>query len=254
MKEFSKILCLMLFLVVLINVSAENISINSSKDSLYISDDFSIEGDVLTNSNGSTGIGWADNWTYQTGHSDGVAVFDGYIYCTKSGFGISRSPVNPIKFEGSTYYVSFLFKKNSTGNFRISGHRSGDQIDRFGIHIKGDGKLGAQAGVTYQNTVISSESFVENDKTYLVVAKYYYTTKPNMNISVYSADDVVPSDEPATWNLEAEGVATGMVAIDYFRFAFTSDTVNIDEFKLGDTWKSVTSTDICFCFSSSSCN
>ncbi len=231
-----------------VNAFAQDISINSSKDSLYISDDFDIDGVVLTNENGLTGTGWSDNWTYQTGYSDGVAVYDGYIYCTKGGFGITRSLANPIKFVGSTFYVSFLFKKNSTGNFRISGHRSSDAADRFGIHIKEDGKLGAQAGTTYGNTVVSSESFVENDKTYLVVAKYYYTTKPNMNISVYSVNDIIPTDEPSAWDLEAEGAATGMVAIEYFRLAFTAATVNIDEFKLGDTWKSVTGTEVASAF------
>ncbi|MCP4312686.1 MAG: hypothetical protein GY790_15600 [Bacteroidetes bacterium] len=226
---------------------ADNISINTSKDSLYVEDNFAIDGFVLTNNNGSTGSGWSDNWTYQTGHSDGVALGDEYIYTTKGAFGISRYLLNPIKFVGSTYYVSFLFKKNSSGIFRISGTRE-DGVDRFGIHIREDGKLGAQAGTDYNGTVLSSESFVQNDQTYLVVAKYYYTTKPNMNISVYSVDDVVPVEEPASWDLEAEGAATGMVAIDYFRLAFTNKTICLDELKVGDTWKSVSTTDIASAF------
>lgn len=243
-----KYLSLVFSLLVAINIYGQGISINSSKDSLYLSDDFDIDGAVLTNENGSTGIGWSDNWKYQAGNSDGVVVNDGYIYCTKGGFGITRTPANPIKFVGSTYYVSFLFKKNRAGNFRISGCRYADGVDRFGIHIKEDGKLGVQAGTAYANTVVSSESFVENDKTYLVVAKYYYTTKPNMNISVYSVNDNIPADEPSEWDFEVEGMATGMVAIEYFRLAFTAPTVNIDEFKLGDTWKSVTGTDVVSAF------
>lgn len=242
--KIMKYISFVLSLLVAINSFGQGISINSSKDSLYLSDDFDIDGAVLTNENGSTGKGWSDYWTYQTGNSDGVAVDDGYIYCTKGGFGINRTLANPVKFVGSTYYVSFLLKKNKTGNFRISGCRYADGIDRFGIHIKEDGKLGAQAGTTYANTVVSSESFVENDKTYLVVAKYYYTTKPNMKISVYSVNDNIPADEPSEWDFVVEGTATGMVAIEYFRLAFTAANVNIDEFKLGDTWKSVTGTDI----------
>ena len=222
-------------------VNAQNISINTSNDLLYLYDDFNIEGSQMTNENGSTGEGWSAPWTYQSGHRDGVGVYEGYIYNTKGGFGVTRQLSNPIKFVGSTYYVSFLFKKNSTGNFRISG-RNSDDIDRFGIHIKQDGKLGAQAGVDYNNTVLSTESFVENNETYLVVAKYYYTDKPNMNISVYNANDAIPTNEPSSWNLEVEGVTTGMEAIEHFRLAFSSPTVNIDEFKLGDTWKSVSTT------------
>jgi hypothetical protein len=226
---------------------ADNISINTSKDSLYVEDNFAIDGLVLTNNNGSSGSGWSDNWTYQTGHSDGVALGDEYIYTAKGAFGVSRYLLNPIKFVGSTYYVSFLFKKSSSGIFRISGTRA-DGIDRFGIHIKEDGKLGAQAGTDFNGTILSSESFVENNKTYLLVAKYYYTTKPNMNISVYSAEDVVPGEEPASWDLEAEGANTGMVAIDYFRLAFTQKTIFLDELKVGDTWKSVSTTDIASAF------
>lgn len=224
------------------SVNAQNISINTSNDLLYLYDDFNIEGSQMTNENGSTGEGWSALWTYQSGHEDGVGVHEGYIYNTKGGFGVTRQLSNPIKFVGSTYYVSFLFKKNSTGNFRISGHRNSDHIDRFGIHIKQDGKLGVQAGVDYNNTVLSTESFVENNETYLVVAKYYYTDKPNINISVYNANDAIPTNEPSSWNLEVEGVTTGMEAIEYFRLAFSSPTVNIDEFKLGDTWKSVSTT------------
>ncbi len=248
-RIFSVFLLSVLASIFTVKLSAENIAISTTKDSLYIYDDFSIEGTELTNENGYTGSGWSDNWTYQTGHSGGVALGEGYIYNIKGGFGVNRHLINPIKFVGSTFYVSFLFKKNSSGIFRISGIRDSDGIDRFGIHIREDGKLGAQAGTDYFDTVLSSESFVQNEETYLVVAKYYYTKKPNMNISVFGIDDVVPAEEPTDWHLEAEGAVTGMVAIDYFRLAFTTATVSIDELKVGDTWKSVSDTDITSAFS-----
>ncbi|MEP4534697.1 MAG: hypothetical protein ABJ004_16520 [Cyclobacteriaceae bacterium] len=228
--------------VKLLSFSQAQISINTSVDSIYVYDDFSISGEVLNEFNGITGEGWEGNWLYQGGKTSGVAVGDGYIYSTADGFGVQRELANPIRFVGSTFYVSFLFKKEPTGEFRISGNRFSDNVDRFGVHIAKEGKLGAQVGVSYQNTVFSELSYVENDKTYLVVAKYYYTDKLNMNISVFEDDESIPSGEPEMWDLQVEGVNTGMEAIEYFRLAFTSASVCLDEFKLGDSWQSVNDT------------
>lgn len=58
-------------------VNAQNISINTSNDLLYLYDDFNIEGSQMTNENGSTGEGWSAPWTYQSGHTDGVGVHEG---------------------------------------------------------------------------------------------------------------------------------------------------------------------------------
>lgn len=230
---------LLVFLTGCYSLANAQISIDTQKDSLYVYDDFSIEGNVLTNENGSSGIGWDGNWTYQTGHSSGVMVNKGYIYSTKGQFGITRNLKNPILLGSSTFYTSFLAKKNASGNFRISGHRA-DGVDRFGIHIRPDGKLGAQAGVAFANTIISEESFFDNYKTYLVVAKYWYTDKGNMSIVVFGQGDAIPEDEESVnWDLVATG-ATTSVSIDYVRLAYTAHSNLLDELKIGDTWKSVT--------------
>ena len=147
MKKLIKSFSIICFFFFITNSSSQAISINTSKDTLYVYDEFNVPDRPLTNNNGNTGSGWSSNWTYTNNVSDGVTVQDGYFSNISSGFGISRDLINPIQFSGSTFYVSFLFKKNSSGNFKITGNRKIDDLDRFGIHIDSEGKLGAQAGV-----------------------------------------------------------------------------------------------------------
>lgn len=222
----------------------QTVTINTSKDSLYVSDNFAIPDGLLTNDNGNTGTGWNGNWTYANGGLEGISVKDEYIFNTKGQLITSRNLKNSIKFSGTTFYLSFLVKKNSSGKFRITGNRASDGLDRFGIHIDDEGKLGAQAGTDYYGTVFSSESMIADNETYLVIAKYFYTNKSNINISVYSKNENVSELEPEIWDLEVTGKPTGIVGIDYFNMIFSTTSTNIDDFKLGDTWQSVRDTPI----------
>lgn len=219
---------------------AQDISINTSKDSIYLYDDFTIDGEKLTNENGSSGKGWDDNWTIQSGSSNDILTSNGYLHTIGNSIGLIRNLTHPILLGSSTFYTSFLMSKDASGYFRITGFDD-EGRSRFGVHIAVDGKIGAQAGTTESAASFSTESLIENDKTYLVVAKYRYeNTKGNMQIAVFENSGSLLEDEASvSWDFSATGGTTGL-PIDYFRMAFSSSSVLLDEFKIGDTWKSVT--------------
>lgn len=210
------------------------------RDSVYVWDNFNIDGDALTNENGNTGGGWTGPWTYQPGHTDGVTVGDGSITNTKVGFGIQRNLLNPIPLGESTFYIAFVINKTEDGNFRIDGNRA-DGINRYAIGVGAEGQLYASVAQTSPAT-IGAPGVVEGNKTYLVVSKWWYSgNRGHMNIVAYKGDDAIPTSEPeaGSWDLEGVGGATG-VPIDYFRFAYVAGTATIHDFKVGDTWTSVT--------------
>ncbi len=210
-------------------------------DSVYIWDNFNIEGAELTNENGITGEGWGGPWTYQTGHTEGVVVGEeGSITATKSGFGINRNLTNSIPLGTSTFYLAFVVNKTESGNIRIDGNKA-DGINRYAIGIGAQGQLYASIAQTSPAT-IGEPGVVDGNETYLIVSKWWYSgNKGHMNIMAYRGDDAVPSSEPeaGSWDFEGVGGATG-VQIDYFRFFFAAETATLYDFKVGDTWKSVT--------------
>ncbi len=221
-------------------INAQDIAINTSKDSLYVFDDFSIEGEHLTDENGISGRGWEDSWTFLSGNSLDIFSENGYLLTVGNGIGLKRSLSHPILLGESTFYVSFLTGKDASGYFRIVGFDD-EGRSRFGIHVDEDGKVGAQAAVMESATSFSMESLIKNDQTSLVVAKYSYEGgNGNMKIAVFENNESLPADEASvSWDHEATGGVTGL-PLDYFRLAFSHPSVMFDDLKIGDTWKSVT--------------
>jgi len=240
MKKSNICIIIMLLATFSFVTKAQDISINSSKDSIYLYDDFTIEGENLTNENGSSGKGWDDNWTIQSGSSNDILTSNDYLLTIGNSIGLIRNISYPVLLGSSTFYTSFLMSKDASGYFRITGFDD-EGRSRFGIHIAVDGKIGAQAGTMEGSTSFSTESLLENDKTYLLVAKYWYeNSKGNMQIAVFENSGSLPEDEASViWDFSAIGGTTGL-PIDYFRMAFSNSSVLFDEFKIGDTWKSVT--------------
>ncbi len=243
-RILSKIFVFLLFSQL---INAQNIAINTSIDSLYVYDDFSIEGEHLTNENGISGRGWDDNWTFLSGNSLDIFAKNGYLLTIGNGIGLKRSLSHPILLGESTFYVSFLAGKDATGYFRIVGFDD-EGRSRFGIHVDVNGKVGVQAAVMESAASFSQESLIKNNKASLVVAKYTHEGgNGNMKIAVFENNESVPDDEASVnWDHEATGGVTGL-PLDYFRLAFSRPSVMFDEFKIGDTWKSVTeNTDFSF--------
>ena len=230
---------LLCFLTNYANAAEVRIPIDGEvRDSVYIWDNFNIEGDELTNDNGITGEGWANPWTYQAGHTTGVLVGDGNITGIKGNFGISRNLMNSIPLGTSTFYLAFVVNKTEGSNFRIDGNRA-DGITRYAVGVGANGQLYANIAQTSAAS-IGDPGVVEDNTTYLVIAKWWYSGGGRMNIAAYKATDAIPTSEPeaGSWDFEKTGGVTG-VPIDYFRFFFASETVTIHDFKVGDTWSSV---------------
>ncbi len=240
MKNINFNLGIALFLLVfLANFTAIQAQIPGNagvRDSVYIWDDFSITGDILTDTNGSTGAGWDGVWTYTDGTDSGVDVLAEGLSVKAGGFGIDRDLINSIPLGTSEFFLSFVVNKSETGHFRIAGNRA-DGIERYAVGVNADGALRANIA----NTIVTSDAgVIANNSTYLVVAKWMYSGNGLMNIAVIPASEIIPADEPVAgeWELEGVGGQTG-VPIDYFRLDFTSGDVSIYDFKVGDTWNSV---------------
>ncbi|MCP4312688.1 MAG: hypothetical protein GY790_15610 [Bacteroidetes bacterium] len=203
-------------------------------------DDFDIDDGPLTDVNGISGSGWADAWTYVAPATSGVTVNNGAFDATDGGFGIARTLSAGIPLGSSTFYMSFIVKKDATGEFVLQGRRASDDLFRYAIGIKADGTIDAYAA-SGSVSGSSAAGVIENDKAYLVVAKYWYSGTGFMNIVSYAGGDAIPTDEPAagSWDLEAAGGATG-VNLDIVRLAFDAANVNLYDFKISDSWAGAT--------------
>lgn len=206
------------------------------------SDNFAFTGTDVTAE--ETGTGWTGNWSYQGGATEGVDIAHGYIYSTTSGgVSIKRTVATPIANNSTTpVYYSFLAQKSASGSLSVKGWRADGAHSRFGIHINADGSIAAAPGAASPSTDNKSDAGVfENNKTILVVAKYWFAgAKGHMNIALYDKEETIPADDSAiTWDLEAVGGNTG-VSNDYFVLNFSNPAVLFDNFKAGATWADVT--------------
>jgi len=213
-------------------------SLTVAQAQVTVFDDFDIPDGPLTDLNGTSGSGWSDAWTYDT-KTIGVTANNGAFEASDGGFGITRNLSAAIPLGTSTFYMSFIVKKSATGEFVILGRRA-DGISRYAVGIKANGTIDAY--VAADAVKGSSEpGLIENDKAYLVVAKWWYSGKGYMNIISFAGADAIPTDEPATgaWDLEAVGGATG-VPVEKFRIAFSAADVTLYDFKISSTWADAT--------------
>ena len=253
-KQLLKTAMAVLLSFIVAHLNAQNITINSSVDSVYVADDFSSGSSTLVGS--GSGIGWSGNWLSNQGSGIHVNTSSSLVYPSGSFFSSAggyaytnagetsisnkRLLTNGINLGGSTtFYVSFLAQKSASGNFRIEGQRS-DGVTRYGIGVETDGKLKVNAA---GQIVTSDQSLFENEKTYLVVARWDYVGgQADLKMILFEEGEGIPaSDEGLIWN-HTDGDAEGQtgVVLEQFNFEFTAGAVKIDAFKLGSTWNSVT--------------
>jgi hypothetical protein len=237
------------------SVNAQVVSITgSSPDSIYLYDDFNIPGITLTdNGNGISGKGWSNRWSYLAVPSTPINVVDssliypsasnaigsgGYIEENSSGGNtFERSFANAYEMYETTFYISFLAQKDSSGSFSIEGYGSNGYTlskSNCGCRIGASGMVELRGGTSWQTDSITG--VFANDTTYLVViAKEHEINK----IALFEMGDSIPSDT-STVNWVITHLDTSIVAIDKFRIAFSSESVKFDELRLGSTWQSVT--------------
>lgn len=149
------------FALVLITVfpaNAGNIVINTIIDSLYVFDNFNLDGPGIVGD--SSGFGWDGGWRPSGNTENTFSVYKdsslsypanaklgtsgGYVYNDSDrGIGHGRYLKNGIVLGSdnsgfsTSFYVSFLAKKSSEGYFRIDG---GDGTNvRFSLGVNPDG-------------------------------------------------------------------------------------------------------------------
>ena len=245
--------------------SAEEIVINASKDSVYVYDDFDIVSSPISAENGTSGMGWIGSWqvpavngTVSVSSSSlnyptavGITATGGHAYSASiSGQGVSRQLLNPVKLgeETTTFYVSFLTKKDATGNYRIDGLTATGAAAGFAVGVTPDGRLKVNAGNTAGWGAVTTQTdpgVIADDVTYFVVVRYHYeNTQARVQISAFKEGDEIPvNDDAYTWDYEAIGGSL-TTSVSSFRLAFPKGLGRIDEFRLGSTWVSVVSLDI----------
>lgn len=214
-----------------------NFTISHAQVTVY--DDFNIPDGPLTNGIGSSGSGWSDTWTYDT-KTSGVTVNNGAFESTDGGFGLTRYLTTPIPLGTSTFYLSFVVKKSATGEFRFAGLRA-DGIERYAVGVKANGALFGNIAMN-GTTVQSDAGIIEDETTYIVVAKWWYEgSKGHMNIVSYKGGESIPTEEPATggWDFEKTGGTTGVI-VDKIRISYSAGNVNLYDLKLSNTWASAT--------------
>jgi hypothetical protein len=245
--------------------AAEEIVINSSSDSVYVYDDFDIFGSPISAVNGTSGMGWSESW--QAPASNGTVSISpssldypssvdltatgGHAYSSSPfGQGVSRQLLNPVKLgeETTTFYISFLTKKDANGNYRIDGLTSSGSAAGFAVGITPDGRLKVNAGNTAGWGAVTTQSdpgIIENDIDYFIVAQYQYdNAQSSVKVAAFKEGDAVPADDVTfIWDYEATGGSLA-TSVNSFRLAFSKGLGRIDEFRLGSTWASVVSLDI----------
>lgn len=229
-------------------VHAENIVINTSKDTLYLYDDFDISGNTLTD-NGVSGSGWSNKWSYVQNDINPIQVHEnvsliypsansaiasgGYLEKTYGDSTvIERSFINTYELLNSTFYLSFLIQKDASGSFTLEGY--GEGYLRYGLRIGETGTVEVRASAIW--SAPSSEGAIGNNKTYLIVL----AKQGSINqVAIFEEGDPIPTD-PADveWVVTNSG-KTG-VDLEKFNLVFSSGNVKIDELRLGSTLKSVT--------------
>lgn len=237
-----------LLLISAVPANAENIVINTEKDTLYLNDDFDISGNTLTD-NGVSGSGWSNKWSYVQNDihpiqvhenvsliypSSSSAIASGGYLEKKDGDStvIERSFIDTYGLLNTTFYLSFLVQKDASGAFALEGY--GEDYLRYGLRIGETGTLEVRASAYW--SPLTSAGTMANDKTYLIVLAKQGTIN---QVAVFQEGDSVPSDPAGVeWAVTYSG-KTG-VDMDRFRFVFSSGNVKIDELRLGSTLKSVT--------------
>ena len=190
---------------------AEEIVINSSIDSVYVYDDFDIFGSPISAVNGTSGMGWSESWQAPAANGTvsispssleypsevNLVATGGHAYSSSPfGQGVSRQLLNPVKLgEGTTtFYISFLTKKDATGNYRIDGLTSSGAAAGFAVGITPDGRIKVNAGNTAGWGAVATQSdpgMIENDVDYFIVAQYQYDNAQSIvKVAAFEEGDI----------------------------------------------------------------
>jgi len=132
-----------------------------------------------------------------------------------------------------TYYMSFLAQKNAAGSFLLQTMNATQA--RFGVQVATDGAVNMLNTSGQWINILTTGAFA-NDTTYMVLAK---TTSTNIAVALYAAG--VPVDESSvTWTSIGRIVGAPGIVQDRVRITTSTAIAQLDEFRFGDTFESVT--------------
>ncbi|MEO9477239.1 MAG: Ig-like domain-containing protein, partial [Cyclobacteriaceae bacterium] len=249
-----RLICSFLFALVLCAMSfiskGQQVLILSDTlpDSIYVYDNFNIQGTTLIDSdNGFSGEGWNGSWS-KVGDSvfvkSGTLNYPDSSNAVNSGLSVNKdstglkSTISRYLYDSyeladtATFYLSFLARKDSWGEFSLEGY--GGTNLRYGVKVSAIGAVSVRASTAWSGESLAGT--FKNDITYLVVIAKQGNT---VRAALFQDGDSIPAEPSATTWVSEKTAATG-VDMDRLVFTFDVGSVEIDEIKLGNTFKSVT--------------
>lgn len=211
---------------------------------------FDYAGTSIANLGGGTGWDvylWADPDLDAPLSDDNVSLtFPSSVSFTASGdrltFPISGeaerrlgTPMN-LTTEGGVFYFSALVKR--TGDFRIEFQDNSNNARwRFGANGAVDVATNAVVGVASDS--IGPGLFPPDEPVFLITKLRSRASAPDeVYLNVYRAGDIVPSEEPAVWQLSSSG-ASGVTLTRLVIRNITDTPLEVDELRLGTNFLSV---------------
>lgn len=241
-NKLSKAGVLILFLTSIFSLNAQkNIKIQKVTDEIvYVYDGF--ENNSLKE---DSGIGWNGTWKYEKGNSltfnKKSLKYDSKNFTSNGGSiesestnrsTIIRSLKDTYALKGSNFYTSFLIKKDNKASFEFKGF--GKKHFRYGLKISPEGSVTIRNSANWGKA--SKNGIIEDNSTYLVVL---YKRGASYKVAVYKDGDKIPKNpRRITWAIEERSVSG--VNLDKFEFELSGGSITIDEFRLGNTFNSVT--------------
>lgn len=235
--------------LIAVSVVAQPVVINSGQDSLYLFEDFTDNATFLENT--ASGFGFSSSWSISNNgplyvgnsslpYPDGVSTVavGGHCYSPSDvvNTAYSRPLTSEIELGASTvnFYISFLASRSEDGQFRLAN----GPTERFCIGTDEDGNLTIRAGSSSLQT--SVDSFFGPDTTYLVVARYHYSSsQTQVSMVLFDAHETVPSTEAGfSWDYTVTGPKTG-ADLEELKWVVNSGEVMVDAIRLGSTYNSV---------------
>lgn len=234
----------------------------SSANDLLALENFDYPGPDLGNANGGTG--WAKPWQLSINEPGppGASILSeeslsttAYSHIGKGGCflqdGIGRSSrqlATPLRMDtDAVYYMSFLFKKSRGAPPGVTQYGSVSFRSSDPSRFSDDRIL---FGMSSENYIIMGhdDQQVLNAPQLLTGETYFYVAKivagktdpDQVLLRVFSPHERVDNSEPLSWNCVSRPHDNDTIYTNFFIYVGGDAAFQVDEVRIGSTWKSVT--------------
>ncbi|TWU55555.1 FecR family protein [Rubripirellula reticaptiva] len=170
---------------------------------------------------------------------------DGGCLQLSGNVSLGRMMKQPIRMDrNAAYYLSFLVRKSRTSEVETSRgwgfltlrNPQGNKIAIGPLSQRGTPKL------IHNGRTANASTALDFDTTYLFVAKVLaQKQRPDqVLVQVYRSNDTVDAVEPLTWTLATQPIYDDSIFDQIRVVSRSSETVQIDEIRVGKTWGLVT--------------